>query len=216
MDSITDTHNYVFERQSIIIDLLIKLLGLSDDQEYIIENYFNNGESYADPSDFFIKKKGESHTLSSFSLYVDNSSQQWVLTLTNSNLTIFSDPLNEIEYRLRIYLTNSFLLDRWDLRTSKEYSSVYHFLIFKGINERITVSSFFNRNLDSAYRGETDYLLASGLTIRQFLDNFEPFIILFSDNVNLFKTYSFKESIDALDDQKTLENMQMIADMTFI
>lgn len=213
-----DNYNHIVNNQEKLLKSLQHIFGLDPRLTYSIENEFMMGEKHADPSVFtlYCTRYNYKKLIGSFRLYKEFRRENWLLKVDNDNLTLYPDFDQNIVYRLSVDLDDSFSFINWKIRVYHVVEDIDNFLLFETEDNVVRGSTFFNHNKDSFYRYEKNYLLTKNTAIHYFLGRFEPFICLFCDHLNIFKTYSFKEILDALDDDAILDDMKTVAEMSCI
>lgn len=209
-----DDPYYIINNQKQLLNALQHIFGLNLRLPYCVEQihpehcYFN----------LYCTQYNYQKLIGSFSIYKPMNDEHWLLEVDNDKLTLYPDFEQNIIYRLSVTLDDSFNFVSWKMRVYHVVDDVDNLLFFSTENNFILASALFNHNKDSVYRGEWEYQLTKNTAIQYFLGRFEPFITLFCDHLNIFKTYSFKEILDALDNDndETLNDMKTVAEMSFV
>jgi len=213
-----DDYTYIINNQKQLLNSLQHIFRLDLRLPYSIENDFILGKSPADSADFnlYCTQYNYKKFVGSFSLYKERKDNHWFLQVGNNNLDLYPDFAQKIVYRLSVFLDDSFEFISWKIRVYHIVNDIDNFLLFNTESNVIKASALFNHNKDSFYRGDWNYILAKNTGIQYFFGRFEPFISLFCEHLNIFKTYSFKEILDALDDDEILNDMKTVAEMSFV
>lgn len=218
--SIDDNYNHIMNNQEKLLKSLQHIFGLDPRLTYNIENEFMMGEKHSDPSDFklYCTRYNYKKLIGSFSLYKEFNRENWLLKVDNDNLILYPDFEQNIVYRLSVDLDDSFSFKSWEMRVYHVVEDIDNLLLFETANNVVLASSLFNHNKDSFYRGEWKYQLTKNTAIQYFLGRFELFITLFCEYFNIFKTYSFQEILDALDNDNDdiLKDMKTVVEMYIV